>query len=117
MADFTAIIEAMQNKCEHEQLVGEATTTNSGLGDRIEQVNSDQVPALIEVDGHRAWIVPERLWNSIQAIAFRVNDPVGAKELREKERQDLHDEAERLANDPDDLAEIKAIQNFIYGNQ
>ncbi|MGR6582342.1 hypothetical protein ACT89R_17295 [Rhodococcus qingshengii] len=115
MTRFTAIIEAMQNK--HEQSVGKTTTTSSELSDRIEQVNSDQVPALIEVDGHRAWIVPERLWNSIQSIAFHVNDPVGAKELREKRRQDIRDEAERLANDPDDLAETKAIQDFIYGNQ
>lgn len=90
---------------------------SSELSTRIEQVNFNQVPALIEVDGHRAWVVPERLWNSIQSIAFRVNDPAGEKELREKRRQDIRDQAERLANDPEDLAETAAIQHFIYGNQ
>lgn len=118
----------MQNESQHEPdpdgtnattsaVVSRLTNESLNLGQRIEQINTDQIPALIESDGHRAWIVPERLWASIQSIASIVNNPELAKEQREKQNQLIHDEYERLANDPEDLAAIRQLRDDIYGSR
>ncbi|WP_080909234.1 hypothetical protein [Rhodococcus sp. 66b] len=118
----------MQNESQHEPdpdgtnattsaVVSRLTNESLNLGQRIEQINTDQIPALIESDGRRAWIVPERLWTSIQSIASIVNNPELAKEQREKQNQLIHDEYERLANDPEDLAAIRQLRDDIYGSR
>ncbi|NRI69914.1 hypothetical protein FEZ60_30875 [Rhodococcus sp. MS16] len=83
----------------------------------IEQVNNEQVPALLQSGGQSAWLVPNAIWKKIQSISLLVSDPELAKEQREKRCQELRDEGERLANDPEDRAEIKRIQEYMHGSR